>query len=314
MKSLSLTIPVFLVLAVLAVTPVLAKTPGPGLIPRPAPSLPTVVLLQSDTQQPQPQSVWIYVRVKHDVTPRQVLPVTPETVPLSNQPGDSHKGASIPVDQAWQDFDASLNSPKSFRWLLMPHAALVNTEYGPGDEPQAESLTFGGNVLLIDQIVGNYGHVRSYGYADAPPNPAEINYATYPEYIQKVTAIDGKTGIIRNPGSALDVYFALLHKADLWINLDDVEPFPALPMTVQPQDWIRRGLRVHESCDIASPTVDGLYPSQTATLFSYAPRGSDVLGWVQLPDNHFGCIALNYRGTDYTGWHMETIPPVRPVK
>ncbi len=315
MNRFALALPISLILIVLGVTPVLARTTGSGTVPSKSPPVvTTAVPSPSEPQQAQPESVWLYVRVKHDLTPRQVLTVSPETVPLSNQPGDSHKGPTIPIDPAWQDFDAAINSPKAFRWLLMPHSALVNIEYGPGEDPQAESLTFGGNVLLIDQIVGNYGHIRSYGYADSPPLPSEINYQTYPEFIQKVTAIDSRSGIIRNPGAALDVYFALLHKTDLWINLDDVEPFPSLPVTVKPQDWITRGLRVHESCEIGSPTVNGLYPSQTATLFSYAPRGSDVLGWVQLPDKSFGCIALNYRSTDYTGWNMQTIPPVRPVR
>lgn len=257
----------------------------------------------------------MFVRVKHDNPPRQVLVVSPETVPLSDRPGSSNKGSVIPIDKAWQDFDAQLNSPKAFRWLLTPNAALVNTDYGPGDEPQAESITFGGNVLLIDQIMGHYGHVRSFDYSAPPPSSTDaMNYQNYPQFIQKVTAIDSRNGAIRNPGAALDVYFALLRKTDLWIDLDRVEAFPALPMKVSPQDWITRGLRVHETCQIPSPEISGLYPSQTAMLTSYVPRGSDVLGLVNLPNGKTGCIALLYRGTEYTGWHMDTVPPVRPVK
>ena len=125
---------------------------------------------------------------------------------------------------------------------------------------------------------------------------------------------DSRNGLIRNPGAALDVDFALLHKTDLWIDMKRVEVFPTLPMTIKPQTWVRRGLWVHADCQISSPLIDGLFPSQTATLMSYMPRGSDVLGWVELPDGHSGCIALSYRGTEYTGWHMDTFPPVRPAK
>ncbi len=263
----------------------------------------------------QPQDVLMFVRVKHDNPPRQVLLVSPETVPLSDRPGIGNKGPVIPINKAWQDFDAQLNSPKAFRWLLTPNAALVNTDYGPGDEPQAESITFGGNVLLIDQIVGHYGHVRSFDYSAPPPSSTDaINYQNSPQFIQKITAIDSRNGAIRNPGAALDVYFALLRKTDLWIDMNEVEVFPEVPMTISPQEWITRGLRVHETCQIPGPEIDGLYPSQTATLTSYVPRGSDVLGLVNLPDGKTGCIALLYRGTEYTGWHMDTVPPVRPAQ
>lgn len=274
-----------------------------------------LITSKAENENLQPQDVLMFVRVKHDNPPRQVLLISPETVPLSDQPGMSGKGPVIPIDKAWQNFDAQLNSPKAFRWLLTPNAALVNTDYGPGDEPQAESITFGGNVLLIDQIVGHYGHVRSFDYSAPPPSSTQaMNYQNYPQFIQKVTAIDSRTGAIRNPGAALDVYFALLHKTDLWIDMNEVEVFPELPISVSPQAWITRGLRVHETCKVPSPEIDGLYPSQTAILTSYVPRGSDVLGLVNLSDGRTGCIALLYRGTEYTGWHMDTVPPVRPVQ
>jgi hypothetical protein len=254
------------------------------------------------------------VRVKHDNPPRQVLPVSPETVPLSDRPGVSGKGPVIPINKAWRDFDQALNSPKALRWLLTPHNALVNIDYEPGEDLKAESITFGGNVLLIDQLVGHFGHVVSFDYSETPPDASEgMTYQNYPQFIQKITAIDRSNGLIRNPGAALDVYFALLHKTDLWIDMNRVEVFPTVPMEVKPQAWVTRGLRVHAECVIPSPLIAGLYPSQTATLTSYVPRGSDVLGWVELPDGTSGCIALSYRGTDYTGWHMDTLPPVRPA-
>ncbi len=303
-------------LAFSAVPPISSAGPGPA---------PALIELSADDARgmspalesaaSQPAKVLLYVRVKHDNPPRQVLPVAPETVPLSDRPGRSGKGPVIPINKAWRDFDAGLNSPRAFHWLLTPHNALVNTDYGPGEDPKAESITFGGNVLLIDQLVGHYGHVSSFDYSEAPPDSAQgMTYRDYPQYIQKVTAIDSRNAAIRNPGAALDVYFALLHRTDLWIDMDRVEVFPALPTTVRPQDWVTKGLRVHGSCQVPSPLIDGLYPSQTATLVSYVPRGSDVLGWVELPDGKSGCIALSYRGTDYTGWHMDTLPPVRPAK
>lgn len=271
-------------------------------------STPPQVLERGDAQ-----SVWMYVRVKHDNPPRQVLPVSPETVPLADQAGRAGKGAVIPISPAWQAFDAALNTEQAYRWLVTPQNALVNIDYGPGEDPKAESITFGGNVLLIDQIVGNYGHVRSFDYSELPPySPAVMNYQNYPMYIQKVTAINARTGAILNPSAGLNVYFALLRKTDLWIDMNKVEVFPTLPLSVRPKAWVTSGLRVHQSCEMSSPTVNGLYPSQTATLLAYVPRGSDVLGWVRLPDGTYGCIALLFWNVEYTGWQMETAPPPRP--
>jgi hypothetical protein len=290
-------------------------------ISRPAPVAPAprlhAALLPGGTAERgalQAQAVYLFVRVKHDNPPRQGLLVSPETVPLSDQPGTRQKGAVIPIDKGWQNFDAALNSPPAFRWLLTPHAALVNINYGPAEDPQAESITFAGNVLLIDQIVDHYGHISSFGYSELPPAAKTINYQNYPQFIQKVTAINSRTGAILNPGKALDVYFALLHKTGLWIDMNQVEVFPSLPMKISPQAWVTRGLRVHGQCLVPSPEIDGLYPSQSATVISYVPRGSDVLAQVQLPDGKSGCIALLYRSTEFTGWHMDTLPPIRPAR
>ncbi len=257
------------------------------------------------------QSVWIYARVRYDTAPRPGAgAIFPDTITLADQAGRSAKGPAISILPAWQEFDAALNSAQAYHWLITPGNALVNTA---SDPPKAESITFGGNVLLIDQVSGNYGHVRSFDYSETPPYPAGVmNYAEYPQYIQKITVVNSQTGAILNPSSGLDIYFALLHKTDLWIDMRKVEIFPGLPMNVKPKTWVTSGLRVHEACEMASPTVNGLYPSQTAALLSYAPRGSDVMGWVQLPDGSYGCIALLYRNVEYTGWHMETLPPVRP--
>ena len=265
----------------------------------------TTIPAQAYTNGP----TWLYARLKHDNPPRQVLPNAPETVTLTEAPRGAGKGPAIPINLAWQNFDAALNTPAAFKWLLTPSAALVNTGWSATRDPKAESIGFGGNVIVIDYITGHYGHVRSFDYSETPPSPDVINYENYPMYVQKITTISRHSGTIGNPGAGLDVYYMLLHKTDLWIDLNKVEFFPPLT-SVRPREYI--SLRVRSGPSTAYEVIDGLYSYQTAQLLNYVPRGSNVWAYVQLQNGTYGYIALLFNNAEYTTWHMSTVPPVTP--
>jgi hypothetical protein len=173
-------------------------------------------------------------------------------------------------------------------------------------------LSFGGNVVVIDEIPGNYGKIRAFDYQETPPyQPDDMNYNLYPQYVNKFTVITPK-GVIQNPGSGLDVYFPLIQRTELWVDLDCVEFFPEVPTTVTVQLWARPWLNVRQYADVTSKIVGKLRPNKSVAIHEYVPRGSSVWGHTDE-----GWIALLWYPVpgyfkEFTNWHMKTSPPIPP--
>ena len=303
-------VPTFTLIPTFTATPRNTFTPEPSVTPFQTFILPS----------PTPIQRIQYFRVKHD----SQLAIfnfksrtadknwdggaqTPEVVPLFGSPGQAASTSRTRLEGRWETLLNSLNNNNEdkLRYLKSPNTGLFNTS----GFPQLESLTMGGNIILLDEIRGDWGRVHTLSYND-PPEAAGVNYVTQPDLIHKFVIVswrkDSKTTHIINPPRG-DLYWPLVTAQPVWIEMSRLEKFPDLPMTVTANTtiYVQRtpGLK-------NEPTERQLDAGQTARIVEYYPSASNVWGrilgggWIPL---------LWYTGnvnTAYpTSWKMETVPP-----
>ena len=236
---------------------------------------------------------------------------TPETVPLFVGPKLSSGSNRTKVDGAWETFIDALNNndPSKLRYLKSDKSALFNTS----GFPQLESLTMGGNIIVLDRIEGTWGRVHTFDYGQ-PPGPGKINYVTRPDLVHKFVVVgwnrDAKVTYWVNPPKG-DLYWPLVSSRSVWIQMERIEGFPGLPREVTAitgQD-IRRTPEISDNL-----TGLELSAGQSARIVEYYPSASDV--WGRLESG--GWITLLWYsatsgGAQYlTSWTMETLPPPPP--
>lgn len=232
---------------------------------------------------------------------------TPEVVPLFGSPGVAASTNRTRLDGRWETLINSLNNNNEdkLRYLKSPNTALFNTS----GFPQLESLTMGGNIILLDEIRGDWGRVRTLTY-NQPPDSAGVNYVTRPDLIHKFVVVswrkDSKTTHIVNPPRG-DLYWPLVTEQPVWIEMSRLEAFPVLPMTVTANTTVYVQTTPGPRND---PTERKLEEGEAAKIVEYHPSASNV--WGRIAGG--GWIALVwYNGnviTSYpTSWKMETVPP-----
>jgi hypothetical protein len=261
-----------------------------------------------------------YARLKHDFQLEEFgysrrenpLKVTPETVPLNSRPAEG-KGPALRLSQEWYEFVGQINSAQGFRIATGASTGWVNEGWGERDTPLVQSLTMGGNVVVVRKTTDDYGRLLAFEGDQPAPDARRFNYAEAPQYVQKFTCIAAQKKIL-NPANGADCYFPLIGAGELWVPLRRLEWFPELPAKVQVlgSSFLR-----------SSPkksylnVVGGLYGTQLVTLRGYAVRASHVWGYVTTQRGKSGFLALlwypNAAALHYlTSWRMETVPPLPP--
>jgi len=264
---------------------------------------------------PTPVSKFQYYRVKHDNqlalfnfksrtydgNSEGLRNQTPEVVPLYTLPKKTSGTARTTVDGSWEILINSLNNydTKKLNYLKSDGTALFNT----AGFPQLESLTMGGNIIRLDEIQGKWGKVSTLAYG-SPPNATEVNYVTRPDLIHKFVVVgwkrSTKSTILVNPPRG-DLYWPLVTKRSVWIQMERLEPFPILPMEIT----INEDLYIQSTPGPAvEKTKFQLHAGQPAKVIAYQPSGSDVWGRLQ-----GGWIPLLLHRKYLTSWTMETVPP-----
>ena len=173
------------------------------------------------------------------------------------------------------------------------------------EEPVAESISSGGNVVRILEKFNKSGRIEMLYYQDTPPDPSRINYFTRPWLVTKFTAvsIDGQLG---NPGG-IDVYFPNLTKQreGYWVDMQRVEMFPGLPLCA----GVGMHLEVMASPNSNATQIGVLTPGQEIVIREYLPQGSEVWGRM-----YEGWVLLEFLEDGWpvfaTTWEMETRPPM----
>lgn len=265
-----------------------------------------------------------YYRVKHDSQLEEynyvsrtadnnwdgVSSETPEMIPLFVQPRRGTGTHRTILTDDWEALMDALNKhdEKTLSYLKADNTALFNST----GFPKLESLTMGGNVITLDEVLGKWGRVHTLDI-DAVPSLGQVNYITSPDLIHKFVVVGwrktSKETYWTNPPRG-DMYWPLVSSRDVWVEMERLEKFPDLPLEVtanstvfiQPQPGMNNG-----------PTLSRLVEGQSATVVEYYPSGSNV--WGRLSTG--GWIALLWypevHDPQYsTTWMMETLPPPPP--
>lgn len=227
---------------------------------------------------------------------------TPEIVTLFLEPKSTSGTGRTTVDGGWEIFIDALNGNDGAKlnYLKSDISALFNT----AGFPQMESLTMGGNVITLEEVRGDWGRVSTLDFG-SPPNASEVNYSTRPDMVHKFVVVgwrrSSKTTIIVNPPKG-DIYYPLVSRRSVWVPMERLEAFPALPMEIT----------VNEELYIQStpgPTIEQtrfrLSAGDSVRLIDYQPTGSNVWGRVQ----GGGWIPLLLYPKYFTSWQMGTLPP-----
>ncbi len=246
-----------------------------------------------------------YARLKHDVQlemygykarPETAFGTIPEPVPLKVAPKKNSGKDDVRLTEEWYNYLKSINTDKGYQFILVQKNGWFN------GNTSADTLSFGGNVIIIDEISGDYGRVRTYQVSATPPG-ALYNFENVPFLVQQVTAVrrDGKVVL---PGRGVKSFMYLIRRNDsLWVPLERIEPFPELPQVVVVKAI--GGLFIRSYPAKTPGNIIWAYPNNTTVqIFEYAPRGRDVWGRTDK-----GWIALLYNNNLYTTWSMQTTPP-----
>ena len=222
-------------------------------------------------------------------TPR---PVPPNTVILNESPRGK-KGAKVPFTDAMIANLGEWNTPESLHALMVPRAGWINTlqdqeerkgKKKPKKTKDPECLTWGGNVVWITEIRGNFARLESLRNTWRV-DTQKINFQHTPWLVHQFTAINSKGYLIKLAGGKI-AYTPLMRAGnELWVKKTLVEIFPSLPL-------------------IMAIVKDGAPAWVTVT--EYFLEGNQVWGWAQ----EFKDYILLQEGNQFpTSWKMKTIAP-----
>jgi len=231
---------------------------------------------------------------------------TPEVVSLFIEPSSKSGTNRTTLDSSWKNYIDSLNNrdKQILNYLYADWTALFD---GKG-YPYLESKTTGGNVLIVEEIQGSWARVHTLDFKN-PGTLSGMDFFTNPEVIHKMVVVKyskkTKSTFWVNPPPG-PIYWPRVSDQQVWIPLERLEPFPALPMQVT--------ARVTQDI-LKEPKPDGeqtgyeFAEGDEGQIIKYQLRGSDV--WAQLSTGRW--IAL-FRYTSngavfYTSWEMATRPP-----
>lgn len=247
-------------------------------------------------------AIYHYKSRTYDENSDGIRKQTPEVVPLFLAPKLTSGTGRTELSGSWEVYLDALNDNNEgkIRYVKGTRAGLFNTS----GFPDLESLTMGGNLITLDAIQGDWGQVNTMSYG-SPPSAAEVNYVTRPDLIHKFVVVGWKrntrTTILTRPPKG-DVYWPLVAKRTLWIEMSRLEAFPILPMEVT----TNKDVYIQNK---PGPTVEQtksqLLKGKSATIIEYYPSGSDV--WGRLSTGNW--IPLLYRQQFFTTWTMATKPP-----
>jgi hypothetical protein len=154
---------------------------------------------------------------------------SPDTIPMQSEPKGTGKGVTIPILPAWWDYIKKINTPEAYDYARSVGLLWINKV--DSDPPIAESVICGGNFVTWDKETDTHVRLVSYKYDQATDmlDPLRDNWHMQPTKHWKACAIN-EDGKIINVGKALNVYYPLLAKTELWMVKTDLEMFPPAPI------------------------------------------------------------------------------------
>lgn len=242
-------------------------------------------------------TTWRWGIVRH-VTEGFGPTYTPSYQGCQDRPSGTIKGPSEPVSPEWWSFIRKLNNDKGYAYARSIGVMWINSWYdqsNPNAIAHAENGIGGGAFVLLDQLTSTHGHIVCFdcNFDASDLDPLRVNWFTMPHLFFKAAAINVDTGQVINVGNGYDSYIpnlkgydsGLKKTVEKWINLDEVELFPALPFTTS------GGMKITE------------YATRGCSVFGMTPNGWTYLLKSTKPGERIF----------FQGWHLDTIGPVPPV-
>lgn len=267
-----------------------------------------------------------YARLLHDVQredlnfkPRSKQPGwngkpnPPETVVFADKPGGKiGKGYKIPY-RVFDSLLLKINGQRAYKAITIPAAGWIN------NPPNAESLSFGGNLIEIDAQDGDWYRVKAMSFEHVPSTPVPLNYFNYPEFVHKFCAVRKNGGFLKL-GFGMDAYIPFLKREALWIHKSQIELFPVLidgglPVTVTARGslFASGDLHVRLHPNPSGYVLGALNHGYIVRIHSYHCSGGDVWGQINW-GNGLAYICLQrqsgWRVEFFTTWTMNTVPPL----
>lgn len=294
-------------------TPTTTVTPRNTFTPEPSTTPIATFLLLTSTPSQRIQ----YFRVKHDTqlaeynfqsrTADWTRTHTPEVVPLFTSPKLTSGSGRTPLVDGWDYYMEALNGfdKGKLNYLKLPISGLFN---GAGF-PQLESLTMGGNIVTLDRIDGEWAQVHTQVYSIVGSAETE-NYTTRPDLVHKFVIVvwnrKTKSTYWTNPPQGA-IYWPFVSRNPIWIQMNRLEPFPILPMSVTAA--IEQDIREQPGTNGKS-TGKQVLAGNKLTIVEYRPIGSQVWGRIENGSKWIALFMYQSTGPTYfTSWSMKTLPP-----
>jgi len=304
-------VPAFTATATFTVTPPSTFTPestftavGVFLFPTPTPiTRKQYFRVKHDSQL----EIYNYMSRTGDKNWNGAGPQTPETVRLLLAPKSTSDTVRAEMVGSWNTFLDALNdnNKQKLRYLKAEDTGLFNH----AGYPMLESLTMGGNLISLDEIQGAWGLVNTMDYATSSITTKEINYVTRPDLVHKFVVVvwsqsTNSTYWVNPPPG--EIYFPLVTKRAVWVPLENLEPFPSLPMIVTAN--ATQTIRKKPAKD-AFKTGFELAKGESASVVEYYPTASDV--WGRLAGGGWIALLIHDKSLPVypTSWSMATRPP-----
>src|SRR5260221_419337 len=204
----------------------------------------------------------------------------PETVTLSDESKRLFKGHKIPITQEYKDLLLKINGKRAYKAIMIPDAGWINFP------PNAESLSFGGNLIDIDRVEGDWNRIRALSFTQVPQTSSPLDYWNYPQYIHKFCAVRKRGGFLKL-GIGLDAYIPLMKYSELWIHRSRIEKFPEIPpgglavqVTARGSLFASGDLHVRLQPNPSGYVLGALNYGDIANIVNYQCSGPDV--WAQI--------------------------------
>jgi hypothetical protein len=136
------------------------------------------------------------------------------------------------------------------------------------------------------------------------------NYTTRPDLVHKFVVVvwsrkSKTTYWVNSPKGNL--YWPLVSRFPVWISMDQLEPFPILPMLVTAR--LDQEILTEPKRD-AVGTGETLSKGESVTVVEYYPSGSQVWGRLLGGGRWIALFRYEKKGPTYfTTWSMATLPP-----
>lgn len=233
---------------------------------------------------------------------------TPAVVQIQDRPvADGRKGAPIPVLAPAMEYIAKINDAQGLQYAQSVGKMWINSAYADGETPKAESISVQHNYVSWDKEQSGCAKLRCFKNTESFPfDPALVNWQTRSDLFFKAQAtnLDNTKYIL--VGADISCYLPLMSRSsgggtgELWLALDEIEPFPQLPVvvTVLPEfPGTHLNVRDKPNGLLVAQYLSG----EPVVVLEYRTTGTDVWGRTSK-----GWICLRMGNEEFTTWHLDT--------